>query len=142
MSRVTPYSPMKPKPKDVSFDRMADILARNAQPKVEVMPRVPDLSGRPTGEGKSVDAGAASVENTPLVEWEKPEPMCRILSSKCGHYRIRKWSGAEALTGPPRYRYQAEYLVPDLWWYGFKQIRASAVECKADCEEHARGMRK
>lgn len=37
MSRIQPYSPMHEPQKHVSADRMAEILAKNARPKVEIV---------------------------------------------------------------------------------------------------------
>lgn len=87
------YQPMHPPKKEVSFDRMQEILAKRSTTKVEVMPSDPEgqssVAGR-EGEIRSELAGVASAENTPpQLEWlerTEKEPYCR--RTKCGRYSI------------------------------------------------------
>lgn len=115
MGRPIPYVPMHPPVKPVSHDRMQEILRRNTAVKVDVKPVVPE----------------PQVE-TPKLEWEKPEPQSRLLHTTDRRFRVRKWSNEQA-GHRPHWKYQAELLVENLWYYAFGPIRDSFAECEADC---------
>lgn len=116
MARPIPYQPMHPPSAPVSYSRMQEILQKNVAAKVEV-------KLEPAGE-----------EHGGALEWEKPEPKSRLLYTKDRRFRVRKWSGSEALKESPEWKYQAEVLVENIWYYAFGRIRDSFAESEADCK--------
>lgn len=128
MSRVIPYSPMHEPRKEVSMERMNQILAKHT--KVEVMPdAVPEQSIRSLAEHASnVVAGAASAENTPRLEWEKPKSRDQMaVVTKCGRYSCCK------IILNSRVTYECWALVPGVW---FTQV-AVGLESFAKAQEIA-----
>lgn len=122
MGRPLPYVPMHPPTTPVSYSRMQEILQKNVACKVEV--KAVQVA-EPTASGPAVTAGS--------IEWDRPEPKSRLLYSKCRRFRVRKWSGTEAVKEPPDWKYQAELLVENLWYYAFGRIRDSFADSAQDC---------
>lgn len=120
------YQPMHAPRKEVSHERMAEILAKH-KPKIEVRPAEHISTA-------CVAAGAASAENTlPPLKWQKVNDW--LMRTECGRYRCRKYIPGEVRIGEHNEvpKYQLEMLVSDLWFYrcggphdSFKAARAAA----------------
>lgn len=142
-----PYVPMRNPEKEVSQERMAEILAKHAQPKVEIRNQAEPA---PSGAGDSAPVASGSLPNTlapdgggsllpvsPKLQWVKPEPLSRLIYTACGQYRVRKWSGAEAIREPPNYKYQVEKLVDGAWFYACGPTCNSFAEAREVAEKAA-----
>lgn len=124
MSRYVPYQPMHGPKKEVSQERMLEILAKHSAAKVsvEIKPAGPDVAP------------------TPGLVWQEPRkdtPNLWISLSKCERYSIHATRGKP---GEP-WRYEALRRTPN-----GNNVLAPSLASKAEavriCEEHAKGPAK
>jgi hypothetical protein len=119
MSRPIPYSPMHEPRKEVSFERMQQILARRTSPQVE-------LQAEPAGETPQAESP------TVPLEWEKPKSRDQMaLLTKCGRYSCCK------IVLNKRVTYECWALVPGVWFTQIALGLPSFDAAKAVAQKHA-----
>ena len=125
------YVPMHPPQKEVSQDRMKQILAKHT-PKVEVTGDV--------GSGAVTHSEPSLVEAQPVpaLKWERISPW--YMRSTDGMYRCRKYIPDEVrlLGHNEQPKYQLEKKVGEVWFYRFGPPFESWDEARAAAEADAR----
>jgi hypothetical protein len=129
MSRVIPYSPMHEPRKEVSMERMQEILAKHTVSR-ETNAGLAERSGAGLPNQPAGFDSPAPLH--PPLEWEKPKSRDQMaVVTKCGRYSCCKI----ILNG--RVTYECWALVPGVWFTQIALGLPSFDAAKAIAQKHA-----